>query len=474
MSDVLSTSEAGPAVVRGGLVRVVGYVTGVLLSVGSAALLFRHLGVAAGGSYVLVVSIVTIAIGVTEGGLGVLGVRELVRHTGEEGAARLRALLGLRIVLSVAGIAIACGYAAVAGLSGRLVLGTAIAGVASLVQGVHAVLSALLQAQMRFTAVTVADLSRMVANTVAIVVLVAAGAGLVSFFAALVFAAACGLVVCVIYIEPALRARPALDLARSRELFGLAGPYVIATAVSVLYLRAGLLLLDWLTDPHETGLYGISFRVIEVAGTVPSLLVGAAFPLFAHTAVDDPERLRYGVQRTLEASVALGGLGAVCLAVGAPAVIEIVGGPRFAAADAVLRWHGIALWGTFAAQPLGYALLALGRTRGLLAMTVVALAACIGSSIPLALAAGAPGAAAGAAIAEWALFATAAVALQRAGGPRLELLRLWRVPAAAAIGVLPILVLPALPAAAAGAVLYVAVLWRLGGIPEELLSAWRR
>jgi hypothetical protein len=48
------------------------------------------------------------------------------------------------------------------------------------------------------------------------------------------------------------------------------------------------------------------------------------------------------------------------------------------------------------------------------------------------------------------------------------------VPAAAAIGVLPILVLPALPAAAAGAVLYVAVLWRLGGIPEELLSAWRR
>lgn len=455
---------------RGGVVRVLGYVTGVLLSVGSAALLFRHLGVAAGGSYVLVASIVTIAIGLTEGGLGTLGVRELVRNTGEEGARRLRALLGLRIVLSVVGIGVACGYAAIAGLGGKLVLGTLIAGVASLLQGLQAVLSAVLQAQLRFGAVAVADLVRMVANTIGIAALVAAGAGLLSFFGALVVAALCGLIACIALIEPGLRALPRLDRALSRELLGLAGPYVLATAISVLYLRAGLLLLDRLTDPTETGLYGISFRVVEVAGAVPALLVGAAFPVFAHAAVDDPQRLRYGVQRTLEASFALGALAAVVLVLGAPAVIAVVGGSKYAAADAVLRWHGIALWGTFAAQPLGYALLAMGRTKGLLAMTLVALVACIGATIPLALSDGAPGAGAGAAIAEWALFASAAVVLQRRGGPRLDLLRLWRVVAAAGLAVLPALVLPALAAAAAGAIVYLAVVWALGGIPEELLN----
>src|SRR5688572_33282559 len=75
--DLLDTPLAGPAAIRGGVVRAAGYLVGVVLSVGSAALLFRHLGVADAGRYVTVLSLVTIAGGLSDLGLTAIAIREL-------------------------------------------------------------------------------------------------------------------------------------------------------------------------------------------------------------------------------------------------------------------------------------------------------------------------------------------------------------------------------------------------------------
>ena len=42
--DLLDTPDAGPAAIRGGAVRIVGYLAGVAVSVFASALLLRHLG----------------------------------------------------------------------------------------------------------------------------------------------------------------------------------------------------------------------------------------------------------------------------------------------------------------------------------------------------------------------------------------------------------------------------------------------
>jgi hypothetical protein len=58
---LVRSSDAGRAAVRGGVRRVLGYGIGVLLTVGSAAVLFRHLGVVDARHYVLVLSLITLA-----------------------------------------------------------------------------------------------------------------------------------------------------------------------------------------------------------------------------------------------------------------------------------------------------------------------------------------------------------------------------------------------------------------------------
>ena len=73
--DHLDTPEAGPMAVRGGAVRVVGYAAGVLLTVASAAVLFRHLGVEDSGRYLTVIALTSIVAEVTDIGLTTIGMR---------------------------------------------------------------------------------------------------------------------------------------------------------------------------------------------------------------------------------------------------------------------------------------------------------------------------------------------------------------------------------------------------------------
>jgi hypothetical protein len=93
--------------------------------------------------------------------------------------------------------------------------------------------------------------------------------------------------------------------------------------------------------------------------------------------------------------------------------------------------------------------------------------------VPLAQAYGAGGAAAAAAGAEWALAIAGMVLLAREGGPRVSLGTAGKVLVAGALACLPVLILPALPAAALAGLVFCALVWALGAVPEELLQAFR-
>ena len=99
--DVLEASEAGDKVIRGGATSTLGYIAGILLGLLSTPFMVRHLGVEDFGRFVTVGSLIFIAIGLTEGGLSAIGVREYSTR-GEDGRYRLiRNLLGMRIVLTL-------------------------------------------------------------------------------------------------------------------------------------------------------------------------------------------------------------------------------------------------------------------------------------------------------------------------------------------------------------------------------------
>jgi O-antigen/teichoic acid export membrane protein len=425
---------------------------------------------------VLVLSLVTIAQGLTESGLNAIGMRELAVREGAERDRLMRTLIGMRIALTTGGVFAAVAFAVIAGYQPVLIAGTLIAGVGLVLQMVQTTLAVPLQVQLRVGWVTVLDLVRQVITVALIVALVASGASLLPFFVVPIPAALVTLGMTAWLIRHEVPVRPSLGgewRALTRDVL----PYAIATAINVLYFRMAIIVTSLIASATQVGYFAASFRVIEVIVLIPGLIVSTAFPIFSRAARDDHKRLRYAVQRTYEASSALGGATALGLALGAPFVIAVIAGPDFAPAADVLRIQALAFAATFAAVTWGYALVSLHRHRELLTINGIALTLAIVLTLVLAQLDGARGAAIATVLGELTLCIAAAVALRRAN-PRLSpaLGNVPKIALAAALGAAVILVpgIPSIVAAVLGVAIYAVVLLRLGGVPAELIHELRR
>jgi O-antigen/teichoic acid export membrane protein len=177
-ADVLDLPTAGPAVIRGGIMRVLGYVAGVAISVAGAVVLLRYLTVADFGRYTQVIALVTIVAGLTDAGMTSIGVREYSVRDPAAAATLLRNLLGLRLVLTAAGIGLAFAFAAAAGYTAAMLAGVALAGAALVLQVAQGTLAVPLQAELRFGWVTALDLLRQAGSVLAVLAAVLVGAGL--------------------------------------------------------------------------------------------------------------------------------------------------------------------------------------------------------------------------------------------------------------------------------------------------------
>ena len=473
--DILDTAQAGPTVIRGGVLRVAGYGAGVLLGVGSAALLLRYLPVADFGRYTAAVSLVTIVAGLTDAGMTSIGVREYTVREGEDRDRLMRNLLGMRIALTLAGVAIAIGFAAVAGYTDPVVVGVAMAGVALVVQVVQGTVAVPLQSSLRLGWVTGLDLLRQAGIVLVLVAAVLAGASLAVLLAAPLPVAIVLLAITLVLVRDAVPIRPAFDRTAWWALLALTLPFAAATAVGTIYVYLTIVLMSLVASEQQTGIFGASFRVFIVLGGVPGLLIMTAFPLLARAARDDRQRLAYALQRLFEICVICGVGIAIVVAVAAPTVIEVLGGEEYADAAGVLRVQSIALFASFLVGLGGYALLSLRRHRALLIANAVALVTSAGLTLALAPGLGAMGAACASVAGELALAIGYLVALLR--GPDAVRLSLAILPpvalAAMASGSVVLLPVPTAVAAAISGIVFVAVLIALRAVPAELAEAWR-
>jgi O-antigen/teichoic acid export membrane protein len=471
--DILASPAAGGAAIRGGALRVAGYLAGVLLTVLSAAVLFRYLGPEDAGKYVTVFAIAAIVGVIFDGGLHSLAVRETSVRRDAERRAVIADLLGMRLVLGVAAIVLATAFAALAGYEQSLVAGTALASIGLVLWSIQLIVAAPLVANLRLGWVTAIDVFRQAATVVLVLAFVSAGLGLLAFFAVPIPVTLAAVIWTMFLAHSQVALAPSFRTSRWRPLLRDVVPYALATAAGLLYFRVAVVLLSLVSTERETGLYSAAFRIVEVLMIVPQLAVGALLPILARAASDDHDRLAYGVDRAFRAAAVFGCGLAVVLAIGAPFTIAVVAGPDFAEAADMLRIQAIGLGVALVTSVFSYALLSLRLHRELLLANAIALVVSIGFTLILGSAWGGKGAATAVVAAELCL-ATGAVWLlvRRFPGLGPEWSFLPRVLAAGIVTAV-LAAIPGVPNVAialAGVVVYVVLALALHIIPEEVLA----
>jgi O-antigen/teichoic acid export membrane protein len=469
--DLLDSTGAGPAALRGSVLRTVSYVAGILLSLISATLLIRHLGNFAYGRYMTVIALVTIVGGFTEGGLNSIVLREFATLSGERRREMMGSAIGIRIVLTLVGVALAVAFAAVAGYGETRVLGTVLAGVGLVLQLSQSLLSVTLQAQLRFGWVSVTELLRQVVNVVLLVALVLSDAGLLPLLAVAIPASAISLVFTAWLVFRYVPLKPSFHLGRWWRLLRETVPWAVISAVNIVYFRVALVLMSIIAGGGQTGYFSTSFRITEVLVGVPGLVIGAAFPILARAERDDLDRFSFASGRIFELALLAGTWMVLCLEVLAGFAIHVLAANKADPAIAVLRIQGLAVIATFASVACGYPLLTMRRYRAALYINLGALAGSGVLTLALVPSLGARGAAIAGVVAEICLASTEAIVLLRSGrGMRLPLSAVPVALVAGGVGVAAGLLVPVTPVIGVflASLVYFAVLWLLGRFPGEV------
>jgi len=472
-TDVLRTGEAGGMVIRGGVLRGAGYGLGILLGAGTSVLLLRHLGVEDFGRYGIVIALIGIVSAVTDAGLTAVGSRELAILPPSQRPALLRNLVGLRIALTLAGVLVAVGFAALAGYAGVVVAGTAVAGAGVLLLNTQSTLMMPLSIELRMGAITLIETLRHALTLVGVAVLVLAGASLLPFFGVQVAVGVVALLLTPLLAAGVAGMRPTIDLAAARVLLRESLPIAAALAMNVIYLRLLVILVSVQRDETETGLFATSFRVFEILLGIPTLVLAVALPLLAVAGAEDRDRLRYALQRMTEAAVAVSLLLVLVTALLAEPAIVLLGGEDYRDAAPILRVQAFALLGVFVSQVWTLGLVSLRRQRDVAVANGVALAAVIVLGVVLVRAYAGIGGAVAAIVTETLLALLLLGYLARAGRdvvPRLGFLP--RPLSAAAVAAL-VVFLPVSPwiAAPLAAAVFLGVGFAVGAIPPEVVPA---
>ena len=470
-TDLLDTTQAGSAVIRGGGTRIVGYLVNVVIAVGSSALLLRYLGVADTGRYTTVVALTSIVTGITDAGLATIGIREYSHRAAEDRERMMRALLGLRVTIAAVGLVAAVAFALLAGYDDDMLAGTALAGFSVVILAVQTTWAVPLVATLRLGRQTALETLRWGLTGVGIAVLVLLGSGLVALLGLAVPVTIVTLLATVPLVRGQVPMRPSFEAGAWRNLVRIAGPYAAAAVAYFAYAYIAMVLFQLIGSPEETGIYGAAFRIFITVTLLPALFMQVALPVLTRAARDDQGRFAYASGKLLDVTLIAGGLAIVATVAGAPLAIHLIAGPDFDASIPVLRIQGAAFGMSFLAAYGSFVLLAQHRDRSLGWGSVAALLTTSVLTLVLGSAIGANGTALANLAGETVLAAVYGAALVRGGrAPRPA----GRTAPAVVLGTgLAVAValgsgLPSLLATVLGCAVYGALLLVSGVVPAEL------
>lgn len=445
------------------------YLATVALSLVSAPLLIRHLGIVQFGRYTTVLAIVTMVVGLTDAGLLNMGLREWTSRRGAERARVMRTLLGIRLELSLVGLIIGVGFAAVAGYGWALVLGTLLAGFGMALQMTSDLLTVALQGELRFGWVAAIDFARQFVTVCLIVLFVVLGSPLLPFLAIPIAAGLAALMLAATLVRGHIPMVPQFNGPETWSLLRDIAPYSGAVALNTVYFRMTLVVMSVIASARQTGYFATSFRVTEVLISLPALAIGASFPILSRAAGEERSRFASAANRILDLGFMTGAALSLCVLLGAPFAVSVLAGPAGRPAVGVLQIQGLALTAAFVGVGSGFALLSLRRHVVVLLANGASLLVNLVLALVLVPADRAKGAAIAAVVAECCLTAAQLFALSHQSQVRLHLTGVRPTAVAALAGASPLLLdIPSILRTVLGMTIFIGALAVQRRLPSEL------
>jgi len=268
-------------------------------------------------------------------GLGTFAIREISRDSARESEVmallqRALFLLAGASVLSMMGLAVLVRHDV------TTIVGIAVAGLSSLLSAITTPALIVLTAREDFHLLSLQKVAASALGAIATVAVLLWGGATIALLAAATIVNGVMLAFTHVLVgkRPSL---PAVRLQAVRTMIRQAVPFGILMLGVALYYRVDMIMLNWLRDPREVGVYAAAYRFLDAVILLAASIGGPFYPRLSSLVGRDTQGVRVLLEGTWKPMLALGlPLLLVTIILADPLVLALFGN-EFGDAGAVLK-----------------------------------------------------------------------------------------------------------------------------------------
>lgn len=152
-----------------------------------------------------------------------------------------------------------------------------------------------------------------------------------------------------------------------KRLFQKMWPITLGIIFNAVYLKGDILLLTLFRSQTEVGLYGASYRVIDIITQIAMMMMGILMPLLAYEwSRKNKEKFKEHFERTVFLMSMIGLPSLVGIYMLASPIMRLVAGPEFLESGRPLQILSLATFGLFLGAIFGHTAVAINRQREIL------------------------------------------------------------------------------------------------------------
>jgi O-antigen/teichoic acid export membrane protein len=345
------------------LIQIVGKIISTILGLLSLALITRYLGRDGFGAYTTVITFLTFFAVASDFGLTLVTVQLISGHDQEEKKI-LNNLFGFRLISALLFLALAPLTIAFFPYSPLIKVGVVIAFISFLFPALNQIIIGLFQKKLDMSRDAIAEtLSRLVLLAGIILTKQCSG-GLNGLLLATVASAATSFIFHYLFALKFTVIKPEFDPLIWKKIFSKSWPLAITIVLNLIYLRADTLILSILRSQGEVGLYGATYRIIDVLTTIPFMFAGLILPILT-TAWQEHNHAYF--QKVLQRSFDFMAILAIPLIIGAQflsrSIMLFAAGRDFAPSGAILQILIFAVAAIFLGTMFSHAVIALDQQK---------------------------------------------------------------------------------------------------------------
>jgi O-antigen/teichoic acid export membrane protein len=345
------------------IVQIISKIVTTVLGLLAVAVMTRYLGPAGFGEYTTIITFLSFFGIMADLGLTLVTV-QMISQPGADENKILNNLFSLRLFSALIFLGIAPLAVLFLPYSGGIKTGVAIAVFSFFFIALNQILVGLFQKNLRMDKVAIAETVGRIVLVIGAVLAVRGNFGLNGMILAIVAGSVINFGLLYIFSLKIVVWKFKLDFSLWKEIAKKSWPLALTIFFNLLYLKTDILILSLVKSSNDVGIYGASYKVIDILTVFPFMFAGVVLPILtADWAGNNKERFQRVLQKSFDLMVIL----AIPLVVGAQfmaqPLIVLVAGRDFSVAGTVLKILIYAAGLVFISSFLSHVIVAVGKQQ---------------------------------------------------------------------------------------------------------------